>query len=78
MRELVLRMERSERRHSAEIAHTLREHQNGMAAIREDLREIAAELRDHRGEWRAEQKAQHRALFAILDRLDRGGGAAPA
>lgn len=48
-----------------------------MAAIREDMREIAAELRDFRGEWREEQRVTHKALFAMIDRVG-PGGAAPA
>ena len=39
MRELLLRMERSERQHTAAI------------------QEMIADLRDHRGEWRAERDA---------------------
>jgi hypothetical protein len=83
MRELLLRMERSERQHAAAIE------------------ELIADLRDHRGEWRAgheawwkewreyqeqrreehedalaEQRAGREALFRMLDRLGPGGATA--
>ena len=35
------------------------------------------EFRDEQREFRAEQSAQTRALFALIDRLE-GGGTAPA
>ena len=90
MRELLLRMERSERQHTAAI------------------QEMIADLRDHRGEWRAErdawwsewhadragrearwrewqayqeeqraeQRASREALFRMLDRLGPGDASA--
>jgi hypothetical protein len=71
MRELVLRMERSERLLVDELAATRRE----LAAA---LGEIKDELVDQRAEQRAEARAAREALFRILDRLGPGGGAAPA
>jgi septal ring factor EnvC (AmiA/AmiB activator) len=52
MREMILRMQRSEREHRAALKAMLEEHRSGMAEIKRELREMQAELRDHRGEWR--------------------------
>ena len=68
MRELVLRMERSERLMVAELASTRRELSSAMTEIKNEL-----------VEHRAEQRAAREALFRILDRLDRlGPGGASA
>jgi hypothetical protein len=65
MRELVLRMERSERLMVAELADTRREFSAAMAEIKNELVEN-----------RAEQRAGREALFRMLDRF--GPGDAPA
>jgi len=68
MRELVLRMERSERLMVAELGTTRRELALAMTEIKNEL-----------VEHRAEQRTSREALFRILDRLDRlGPGDAPA
>ena len=75
MRELVLRMERSERLMVSELAATRRELSRGMTALGAGMAEIAATM----NEMRQEQRASREALFRILDRLDRlGPGDAPA
>jgi hypothetical protein len=84
-REILTRFDRTMRDARAEWRA---QHQKAMAELRvqrEESRQyfesIWAEVREHRrqtDELIEENRAQRKALFAILDRLGDGGGAAPA
>ncbi len=65
MREIIGRMERSERR-------TV----DALIGFQATQREMIAEIRQFREESRAEHEDHRRALLAILDRLEPGGSAA--
>jgi hypothetical protein len=77
-RELLLRFDRSlrefraenDRRDERREAESSRRHAETMAHL--------AELREDMRDVRAESRATHQALLRILDRLDDGGGTAPA
>ena len=76
MRELLLRMERSERRHTETI-------QAMIASLEEHRGEWRAEREAWWSEWhaeqeerRAEQRASREALFRMLDRLGPGDATA--
>jgi hypothetical protein len=65
MREMIARMERSERRHV-----------DAIDALQATQRDITAEIRQFREESREEHNDQRRALLAILDRLEPGDATA--
>jgi hypothetical protein len=80
MRQLVLRMERSERLIVAELAETRHELSGAMIEVKNELaetrRELSAamtEIKNELVEHRADQRASREALFRILDRLGPGG-----
>jgi hypothetical protein len=69
----------------ARIDETLERNSIAFADLREFLEQvttvlgaITTEIREGRREFVEESRAQRRALFAILDRLERGTGPSPA
>lgn len=77
MRELMLRSERS----FQHVERSIARHTEAVEQITMSMRKLNRDMDDHRREFRAEYEAQRGSLLAILDRLERlngGGGTAPA
>jgi hypothetical protein len=77
-RELILRFERSMRELTAELRAENQRTRDELVATREESRRHFEAQQDDMRDLREDSRAQTRALLRVLDRLDNGGGAAPA